>query len=274
MPPLTHTPLAERSPPVKPHTLRLSLALVALAELAPGRARCDMLNLSYSWSFGDTYLSAGGQGPITLSSSLAPDGSSLTVDHGSGTAVLTLAPAGTASVAPINNSPVILPDGTLATTSSGNPPGNFDFTAAINLKLNVADQTSGQSINLTLTGSINGSVSPAGTTLSANVDSLWLDPGIQVGNWYVGAVSQIGDVSTVPGGAPVPLSVGLYVSSTPPSGGDPVPVTDSPRPQQLPEPSALLLGALGALAAQLFRPSSCRPQQAAPMKPASVPSRA
>jgi hypothetical protein len=226
---------------VKPITLRPYLALLALAALSPAPARGDMVNFSYAWSFGDTFLSAFGQGPISLNSSISPDGSAFTVDHGSGTATLTLAAPGTSSAA-TGDTPLSIPVGTLSVAASDKPAGNFSYSAAFNLTLRVTDTASGQFGDLTLAGAINGNVSPKGSDASAAGYAL---PGGQTvllgGHTYTAGFITDPTDPISPGAAPVVFKVGLFIDAA----GVPVviPGDGGPKSQNAPEPSTLALGA-------------------------------
>src|SRR5262249_37902107 len=109
--------------------MRLSLLiLVALAALWPGAARAEMVPFSYSWSFGDVQLAAQGPGPIHLSASVSSDRSTLTVNYGGAMAVLTVAPAGSAS-APTGAQGAGIPAASFRLISlPGGPGGDFSFT--------------------------------------------------------------------------------------------------------------------------------------------------
>ena len=133
-----------------------------------------MVGFSYSWSVASGDLTAGGAGPITLSQIAAADGSSVTVNYGVGTATLAVAPGGSASTTPggadfLSATPAIILAATLTTSASTVPVGSFGFTAGNQFTLHLTDTASGQSGDLTLFGSVNGTVAPEGTSINASL---------------------------------------------------------------------------------------------------------
>ena len=229
---------------MKPATPRGALALLVLVALTPAGARGDMVTFDYSWSFGETYLSAFGQGPITLSSSRSPDGSTFTVDHASGTASLALASPGSSATTPGDN-PVAIPVGSFTATASGKPAGEFAFNAGMNLTLRITD-ASGEAGDLTLVASINGDLSSKNSQLTGNGWTTW---GAQTlflgGHTYTAGFGADATQGVIPDGEPVPFKVEVYIDA----GIDIIPIDPIPvegSPASTPEPSALLLGASAA----------------------------
>jgi hypothetical protein len=211
--------------------------LFATLALSPCVARADPVGFSYSWSIAGGDLSASGPGPINLSQTTAPDGSSVTVNYGSGTTTLTVATAGTASTTPggadyFSASPAAIP---LATLTPLGAAGAFSFYASNTLTLNLTDTASGQSGSIPLVGSVFHDVSFTGPTLGL---SAFTDSGQSL--WLGGHVYSVGNVYTqadlVPGMDPLSLVAQVYIDR--PAPDNPVPVVASAN---LPEPSSLLL---------------------------------
>lgn len=216
--------------------------LVSLV-LAPCVARADPVGFSYSWSITGGDVSAGGAGPISLSQSTAPDGSSVTVNYGGGTTTLTVATAGTASTTPggadfSSAIPAIIPLGTLTTPALTGAVGAFSFSANNTVTLNLTDTASGQSGTLTLSGSVYGKVSPDGTTLGAAASGgFWQTVALGGHLYSVDAINSIPD--TAPGNDPVSYVAQVYIDRPTPDFFPPL--SNGGGVASVPEPSSLLL---------------------------------
>ena len=217
--------------------------LFASLALTPCIARADPVGFSYSWSISGGDVSASGSGPISLSQTTAPDGSSVTVNYGGGTTTLTVAAAGTGSTTPggadfSSAIPAIVPLGTLTTSALTGPVGNFSFSANNTITLNLTDTASGQSGTLTLTGSVYGNVSPDGTTLGVSASGgFWQTVALGDHTYSVDTVNSLPD--TAPGNDPVSYVAQVYVDRPAPDFFPPL-ATDK-GVAGVPEPSSLLL---------------------------------
>jgi hypothetical protein len=215
---------------------------VALA-LPPCVARADAVGFSYSWNIAGGDLSASGSGPISLSQTTAPDGSSVAVNYRGGTTTLTVATAGTGSTTPggadfSSAIPAIIPLGTLTTPALTGPVGNFSFSANNSVTLNLTDTASGQTGTLTLAGSVYGNVSPDGTTLGVSASGgFWQTVTLGDHVYSVDAVNSLPD--TAPGNDPVSYVALVYIDRPAPDFFPPL-ATDK-GVESVPEPSSLLL---------------------------------
>jgi hypothetical protein len=221
---------------------------VLMLALAPVTARADQVGFSYSAAIdtGTVYgLSAGGLGPITLSQSTAPDGSSYAVNFGSGSASMNAAPGGNASATPgadyFSATPTPITVATFSTAALAGPLGDFSFTATAVLRVTLTDAASGQSGVFALTNFISGTVSPDGTfsLTGGNTDGYF---STTIGG-HVYSLDLSSAEVTLPGpGQPgVDLVAQVYVDRPDPSvlgGGPGVPV---PVVTAVPEPTGLTL---------------------------------
>jgi hypothetical protein len=215
--------------------MRLSLLVfVALGALWPGAARAEMVQFAYSWSFGDVQLAAQGPGPIHLSSIVSSDRSTLTVNYGGAMAVLTVAPPGSAS-APIGAQEAGIPAASFRLISlPGGPGGDFSFTASIRMILHVKDLATGESGDLSLVRDLGG-LGPLGPVTTYG-DPHSPPPVLLGGHVYAAHFGIELAVMPVLDGDPVGFGVSVAVD-------DPAFPAGGPGTPQLPEPSALALGA-------------------------------
>jgi hypothetical protein len=238
------------------------LLLVCAALAAPAAARADMVPFSYSWNFtdGDPDLYVSGKGPIGASSSLSPDGSTLTVSHNYGSLSWTLAGAGTASATPGTGDPSLdvptsIPAGSVAASAlTGVPRSTFSVGAGFGLNLQLTDLNSGQSGTVSLSGWMGGNVSPDGSSslyASGWPSWGWWEQSLQLGGHnYVAFFDYSSFPGLTPGGDPMPLSVLVYVDSAAFGTGFPA---GGPEVAGVPEPSSLALGAGGLAVLALSR---------------------
>src|SRR4051812_14950580 len=150
-------------------TARVPFLFVTLLALGQGSARAEPVAFSYSWSLGGGMLYAGGAGPIHLSSSLSPDGTTLTTDFGSGTATARVAPGGTALAVPGGEdywhpNTTAIPAALLSTTGlAAGSTGTFYFETSLELSLRLTDTASGESADLPVSsGWFGGVATPNG----------------------------------------------------------------------------------------------------------------
>ena len=216
------------------------LVFCAIA-LSPSAIRADVVGFSYSWSVAAGDLGAGGVGPITLSQIAAADGSSVTINYGGGTATLAVAPSGSASTTPggtdfASATPAIIPVGTLMTFASTGPVGSFWFSAGNQFTLHLTDTASGQSGDMTLFGSVNGTVAPTGSNLVASVFGNSFQT-LQLGT-HTYSVDTLADL---PGSDPGSLFTQVFIDRPDPSLLTPEGGVDFGSNVPAPEPSSLLL---------------------------------
>ena len=226
----------------RPHTR--VLLLVALA-LTPCAAKADPVGFSYSWSIAGGDVSASGPGPISLSQSVASNGSSVTTNYGSGFTTVTVAAGGTASTTPggadfFSATPAALPLATLTTPAFPGPVGGiFTFSANNPFTLQLTDTASGQSGTLTLSGNTYGNLSKVGSTFGLSASG---DPSQSVllgGHRYsVDAVNSVADSG--PGGDPASYFARVYIDRPAVVFFPPI-FEGNGGVASVPEPSSLLL---------------------------------
>ena len=224
---------------------RYACVLFVSLALAPCVARADPVGFSYSWNIAAADLYAGGAGPISLSQTTSLDVTSVTVNYGSGNTTLTVAPAGTGSTTPggadfSSANPAVIPLGTLTTPAFPGPVGgNFAFTANNTITLHLTDTASGQSGDLTLSGSVYGKVSPDGTTLGVSASGGFRQSVTLGGHSYsVDALDSLPD--TGPGNDPMSYVAQVYIDRPAPDFYPPL-NAGAGGVASVPEPSSLLL---------------------------------
>jgi hypothetical protein len=227
--------------------LRAAALLVGLFLLAPA-AQGEAVSFSYSVTIaaGDN-LGAWGAGPISLSQSTAADGSSFSINYGSGAATIT-GVAGSGNAIPggadyWSATPTAIPVATFTTATLAATPGNFSFSAYPGVTLHLTDAASGASGDLTLVGAINGSNAPDGTSIGGSLAPLpWLFPSLTLGD-HVYSVDVTTSFITLPppGGGPVTLFAQVYVDRPDPAWINSQVPQSGPGINPAPEPSSLLL---------------------------------
>jgi hypothetical protein len=221
------------------------LVCLALAILAPG-ARAESVQFAYSWSM--TTLGSTAYGYVTPWSRpsnpsvyMSPDGSQLEVFQGGGLAVLTLPPAGTASLVP-GAVAAAIPAGSLEVPRAFSPPDPYttSVSVGVGLRLHLTDLASGQSGDLNMGRLIDVTyVGSPGLYTEAGNDG-WPSPLSLGGHDYTVSVNTTYEqVFPLSGGAPVGFTASVSIGMMKP----------------LPEPSSLALaaGALSLLAVAAAR---------------------
>lgn len=187
--------------------------------LGANRASAEMVNYSYHWS-----TSIGG---VVVGTNPATGGSGLST----GSVAFALYADDTDS-ALLGGGPSVIPAAILTTTSSASAQSPDSFASPFSLSLRLTDTASGAFGDLTFMGTINGTLTAATSTLTADFSSP-LTQQLTLGGF---AYSVTIDPSTA--GIPAP-------GSTPALLGAQVQVAPETLPtSQVPEPSSLLLAGL------------------------------
>jgi len=195
---------------MKPLSALACFALVA-SLLSASVARAEFADFSYSWS-------------TSPSPPLFPGGT--------GSVALALAADGSASAA-INGGATLIPGAAIITTSSAGGTTSPDhFNVAYSMTLHLTDTSSGQSDDLTFSGTLSGNLTSDSSTLTSTFDN----PVTRHTTLGVHAYSVTIDPTllNIPApGSPTPAEINAQVKVH----GPPV----LPPPFQTPEPSTLLL---------------------------------
>ena len=222
---------------------RMRVLLTIVFALAPGTARADLVGFSYSWNIAGGDLNAFGPGPLSLNQTVSPDGSSVNVNYGGGNTTLTVAGPGTGSTTPggvdfSSATPAVISLATLTTPALTGLVGNFTFSAGNIFTLHLTDTASGQSGDLNISGSVNGNVSPSGTSVGLSAFGDFLQSVTLGGHVYtVDALNTLPD--STPGDDPVSFVAQVYIDRPDPTLLPPL--NDGGGAIHAPEPSSLFL---------------------------------
>ncbi len=210
-------------------------SLIALLMVgATMQSRADFMDWSYRWSISPATVLSSGTGSVALA--LAQDGS------------------GASSI----------PAATVTTSSSATNAAPDVYKVGYNLTLQVKDNNSHRSGDLTFHGLLSGTVSAT----SSHLTNTFSDPTEQLrlgGRLYSVTINPSLMTLAPPGSAVLP-QINALVSVTNPAG-HPTPMVQNPAPnvgspgsvQSTPEPSSLVLGmlAFGGLGAATLRRRFC-----------------
>jgi hypothetical protein len=193
-------------------TIRLVPVLAALALFGDSTARADFVNFGYHWSVQPSSVLSGGPGS-------------------SGNVQLAITTDGTGSATPGSSTPLVIPAATITTnTAASSVPDHFQ--TSFTMKLHLTDSTSGQSGDLSYTGTVNGTL----TTTTSTLTSTFSDPLTQQltlgGHTYSVTID------------PRLLSLPVPGSQSPAMIDALVTVGGSTTVNNTPEPSSLALGCL------------------------------
>ena len=204
--------------------MRMLFMLVVVAALGESTARAELVNFSYAWSVLPSSVLPGGTGSVQVSLT-ANDSPSFNVGV---------------------STPI--PGATITTTSSASAGSPDVFSNPFSLKLSLKDTTSGDTGNLSFSGTISGSLTSTTSTLTGKFDNPLLQ------SLHLG--THIYQVTIDPSllGLPAPNStantqIGAFILVTNAGGNG------GPPPSNAPEPSSLVLGgmAIAGLAARRWR---------------------
>jgi hypothetical protein len=199
--------------------LAAGLTALAVALLPPGAARAELLDYSYHWS-----VSPGSVIPA-----------------GTGSVMLALAGDGSASSQVGAGSPTTIPAVTLTTSSSATTTPDT-FNASYALSLHLTDTASGESGDLTFSGTLKGTLTATASTL-VNKFGHPFTKHLKLGGHQYFVTIDPGQLNLPAPGAGSPAQVNGLVTIR----GNPNP----PPGQQTPEPSALVLAGVGLCSAGL-----------------------
>jgi hypothetical protein len=196
-----------------------------------------MVTFSYSWQFAgpDQFYLVNNESYPIASGVVSADSQSYTVDHGQGTAFLTLPVDGSGSAA-LGGAAAVMPFGHFGATGvlGGQGEELAYFVAQLPVQLTLTDLPSGQSAVLDGLAEFQGSVGDNVTSFAAIATFPTSTTQLGGRSYTVSPVDF--DWVPFPGPNGGPLTLGLEVSVSGPAE----------EPQRTPEPSALAL-ALGGL---------------------------
>jgi hypothetical protein len=206
-----------------------------------GRARADFVDYSYHWSvspgavFVGTNPTSGNAGDLSTGSvafSVASDGS---------------------GAARVGGGPSAIPVGQFTTTSSAPEEGPDSFSSPFTLALRLTDAASGERKDLTFSGTINGKLTAAASTLTVDFTGPRTQR-VTLGGLDYAASMDLSTASIPAPGEAGASTLGATIQVGPRS--DPTPPVS-----QAPEPSTLLLAAFALPLAALARRRANRPAQ-------------
>jgi len=213
---------------MKPPFVRLLLTLAVLAAPAAGRARAEMIDFSYSWTAKPTIVQPDG-GSVTGSVGVSPviDGSDK-AELGSKTA--TSIPAASVSTQ----------------SSAGTTPGSLpdSFSSPFNLKLHLTDTKSNTAGDLTFVGTISGTLTATLSKLTAEFKTDRTQELTLGGRVYSVTIHPELVALPIQGSPPALIDAEILVRNKSTGGGGGGGGGGIPG---VPEPSSLVLGAMGLL---------------------------